>query len=66
MITIDLTPDQCRYLRRLVLQDLLSSQQLVRSPEIETYTSAAIVRMHEDISIANTLVATIPEPRRTP
>lgn len=64
MTTIDFTPDQCRYIRRLVLLDLLANQQLVRDAEIETYSSAAIVQIHEDIATASVLVVTIPEPKK--
>lgn len=64
MHTIDLTPEQLKYLRTLVLSDLLENQRTVRSQAFDRYGPVEAQRVHDDIAVASALVALLPNPPR--
>ena len=61
--TVDLNSEQLKYIRTLLLTDLLTNQRTVRSREFAKYGPVEAARLHEDIRIASALVATLPQPR---
>lgn len=63
IVTVDLNSEQLKYLRTLLLTDLLENQRTTRSREFANYGPAESARLHEDIRIASALVATLPQPR---
>lgn len=60
--TVDLTSEQLKYLRTLVLTDLLQNQRAVRSRAFTHYGPEESKRIHNDITIASALVAILPSP----
>lgn len=64
MHTIDLTPEQIKYLRSRVLYDLVENQRLVRSTAFDRYGPVEAQRVHDDIAVASALVALLPNPPR--
>lgn len=64
MTTIDLTDEQLRYLRTLVLENVYRLQIAVRSPAPLDNFTPATESMHKDIAIGSILIAVLPEPRK--
>lgn len=64
MHTIDLNDEQLKYLRTLVLSDLLENQRIVRSHAFDRYGTVEAQRVHADIAVASALVALLPNPPR--
>lgn len=62
IVTVDLNSEQLKYLRTLLLTDLLENQRTTRSREFANYGPAESARLHEDIRIASALVAVLPSP----
>lgn len=60
--TVDLTSEQLKYLRTLVLADLLENQRAVRSRAFTHYGPVESQRIHTDITVASALVAILPSP----
>lgn len=60
--TVDLTSEQLKYLRTLVLSDLLDNQRRVRSREFANYGPVESERIHTDITVASALIAVLPQP----
>lgn len=60
--TVDLTSEQLKFLRTLVLSDLLGNQRLVRSQEFAKYGPVESMRVHTDITVASALIAVLPSP----
>lgn len=60
--TVDLTSEQLKYLRTLILSDLLQNQRTVRSAEFAKYGPVESMRIHTDITVASALIAVLPSP----
>jgi hypothetical protein len=60
MITIDLTPDQLRYIQRLIGADVAQLTQIVRSPSFDAYGPVESERIHADIRMGAGILGSLP------
>jgi len=61
MITVDLTPDQLVYLRKLIVFDLHENQRIVRSHGFAKYGRDEMQRFHDDVRTAGVLLGRMPQ-----